>query len=77
MVISTKNMTPIEIALQIDEQGRTTAKKLYEFLELDKSNYAKWCRVNILENSFTEENIDYEVFVFEYENDTNSGNFKN
>lgn len=60
--------TPIEIALQVDEEGRTTARKLYEFLELDKSNYSKWCRVNILENTFADENVDYIVFVPKDEN---------
>ena len=34
--IHTGNQTPIEIALGVDERGMTTAKKLYEFLELDK-----------------------------------------
>nr|WP_312578245.1 antA/AntB antirepressor family protein [Sedimentibacter sp.] len=51
--------TPIEIALGIDEEGRTTARKLYGFLELDKSNYSKWCKRNILENEFAEEGIDF------------------
>ena len=31
---TTSTQTPIEIALKIDENGMTTAKKLYEFLEL-------------------------------------------
>lgn len=57
------NQTPIEIALGIDENGMTTAKKLYAFLELNKSNYSKWCRVNILENEFADENVDYWAFV--------------
>lgn len=51
--------TPIEIALGIDEQGRTTARKLYSFLELNQSNYSKWCKRNITENDFAEENVDY------------------
>ena len=51
--------TPIEIALGIDEQGRTTARKLYSFLELNQSQYARWCRSNITENDFAEEGIDY------------------
>ena len=34
----TVNLTPIEIALGIDSDGMTTAKNLYEFLEMDKSN---------------------------------------
>ena len=36
----TSHRTPIEIALGIDEKGMTTAKKLYEFLELNAGNYA-------------------------------------
>lgn len=53
------NQTPIEIALGIDSQGRTTAKKLYEFLELDRSHYNRWCNTNILKNKFAEEGTDY------------------
>ena len=51
--------TPIEIALGIDEQGRTTAKRLYAFLELNATHYSRWCRRNISENDFAEENVDY------------------
>ncbi len=54
--------------LKVDQEGKTTAKALYEFLELNKSNYAKWCKKNILENDFAEENIDYIVFVLKDEN---------
>ncbi|MCD7870750.1 MAG: hypothetical protein LUG59_09485 [Enterocloster clostridioformis] len=31
----TSKLTPIEIALGIDGEGRTTATKLYDFLELN------------------------------------------
>jgi Phage anti-repressor protein len=55
--------TPIEIALGIDENGMTTAKKLYEFLELNPKNYSHWCKRNITENEFAEENVDYWAFV--------------
>lgn len=65
---NTSKLTPIEIALGIDGEGRTTARKLYGFLELDMSNYAKWFRKNILENDFAEENTDYWVFVPKDEN---------
>lgn len=51
--------TPIEIALDIDKDGMTTAKKLYEFLELNPGNYARWCKSNITENEFAEEGVDY------------------
>lgn len=64
----TSKLTPIEIALGIDNEGRTTARKLYDFLELDMSNYAKWFRKNILENDFAEESTDYWVFVPKDEN---------
>lgn len=64
----TSKLTPIEIALGIDGEGRTTAKKLYEFLELDSSHYAKWFKRNILENDFAEENVDYWVFAPQGEN---------
>lgn len=64
----TSKLTPIEIALGIDNEGRTTARKLYDFLELDMSNYSKWFRKNIIENSFAEENVDYWVFVPKDEN---------
>ena len=57
--IDRKYLTPIEMVLGGDEQGMTTARKLYEFLELSPSNYSKWCRTNIIENDFAEENIDY------------------
>lgn len=59
----TSKQTPIEIALGIDGQGMTTAKKLFEFLELDSSHYAKWFKKNIIENNFAEENTDYWVFA--------------
>ena len=55
-IVNVTPKTPIEVALQIDEDGMTTAKKLYEFLELDESHYSRWVKVNILENPFAEEN---------------------
>lgn len=51
--------TPIEIALGVDRQGRTTAKRLYAFLELDETHYSRWCKRNITENDFAEEREDY------------------
>lgn len=67
-LITKSNQTPIEILLQVDEEGKTTAKALYEFLQLDKSHYSKWCKRNILENDFAEENVDYIVFALKGEN---------
>lgn len=63
----TSKQTPIEIVLGVDSQGMTTATKLYEFLELNPSNYSKWFKKNITENEFAEENTDYFPFVLQYE----------
>ena len=57
------HQTPIEIALGIDENGMTTASKLYTFLELNPSNFSKWCNRNIKNNRFSSENEDYFPFV--------------
>lgn len=53
------NQTPIEIALGIDAEGKTTARKLYTFLELAKGQFSRWAKTNILENEFAEEGVDY------------------
>lgn len=58
----TSKLTPIEIALGIDEDGMTTAKRLYEFLELNTAVYARWFRNNVLDNEFAEEGTDYFPF---------------
>lgn len=68
LMADTSNLTPIEIALGIDDDGMTTAKKLYEFLELDSKNYSRWCKTSITENEFAEEGTDYKVFVIKEEN---------
>lgn len=60
--------TPIEIALGVDENGMTTARKLYAFLELEPKNYSRWCKSNISDNEFATENEDYKVFVIDEEN---------
>ncbi len=57
------NLTPIEVALGIDDDGFTTARKLYEWLELDEGNYSRWVKTNILDNSFAEEGKDYSSLV--------------
>ena len=67
-MVDTSNLTPIEIALGIDEGGMTTAKKLYEFLELRAGDYSRWIKNNIAENEFAEEGTDYEVLRNNAEN---------
>lgn len=58
-IMETSNRTPIEIALKIDDEGFTTARKLYEWLELDDSNYTRWLKSNIVDNPYTEDGFDY------------------
>lgn len=58
-MIETKMQTPIEIALGIDENGMTTARKLYEFLELSKGQFSRWAKNNIINNQFAVQNEDY------------------
>lgn len=66
-IVNTTMQTPIEIALGIDENGMTTAKRLYEFLELNAGNYARWCKSNITDNEFAEEDIDFFPFFINEE----------
>ena len=62
-LVINKKQTPIEIALDIDETGHTTAKKLYKWLELDMSQYSRWVRANITDNAYAEEGKDYSTSV--------------
>ena len=55
-MIEKVNKTPIEIALQIDDDGYTTSRKLYFWLYENGSHYAKWLKENVTENPFAEEN---------------------
>jgi len=70
-ITNTTTQTPIEIALGVDENGMTTAKKLYTFLELAPQNYARWCKSNITDNEFAEENVDYWAFFLDEERNFN------
>lgn len=67
--------TPIEIALQIDENGHTTARALYEFLEMPTQNFARWAKTNIENNEFYEENADWWGF-FTMKNGNNCKDYK-
>ena len=62
-IMNTVAQTPIEIALGIDENGMTTARKLFFFLGMSKNNYSRWFRNNLTDNEFAEENIDYFPFL--------------
>ena len=70
IIVNTSNQTPIEIALGIDENGYTTARKLYAFLELRPDNFSRWAKKNITANDFAVENEDYMRLVIEDETPT-------
>ena len=38
--------TPIEVALDIDSEGMTTARKLYDFLGLAQGQFSRWAKTN-------------------------------
>ena len=66
-IVKTTSRTPIEVLLKIDEEGYTTARNLYEFLELDKKNYSRWSKTNIINNPYATESDDYFPFVINEE----------
>ena len=66
-VTITNNQTPIEIALGVDENGMTTARKLYAFLGLAQGQFSRWAKANITDNEFAEENVDYWGFDIDVE----------
>lgn len=51
--------TPIEVFLEMDENNMVSAKKLYDFLELAPSQFARWCEDNIINNVIVEKDTDY------------------
>jgi phage anti-repressor protein len=67
-VIATTECTPLEVALKMDQDGFVRCKSLYEFLELDKTHYIRWCKANIDDNPYAERNVDYQVLAFKGEN---------
>lgn len=67
---SAKMQTPIEITLGIDEEGMTTARKLYAFLELAQGQFSRWAKSNIVDNEFAIENEDYWRFDIDVETPT-------
>jgi phage anti-repressor protein len=66
-IISCTGLTPIEVLLKVDKDGYASSKNLYDFLELDKGNYSRWCKANIEDNAFAEEKVDYFSFLIKDE----------
>lgn len=66
-IVTTTNHSPIEVALGIDENGMTTARRLYSFLGLAKGQFSRWYKSNITENEFAEEGVDFWGFDIDVE----------
>ena len=49
--------------IKIDTDNKTTARELYEFLQLDRSNWSRWAKSNIDDNAFYQEGTDWWGFV--------------
>ena len=58
------------VALDIDEDGMTTARKLYTFLELAQGQFSRWVKSNIVDNEFATESRDYWRFDIDVETPT-------
>ena len=56
---SIDNEIPIEAALEMDEDGRISARKLYEFLELAPSQFSRWAKRNLVNNNSFSVNVDF------------------
>lgn len=75
-IMNITGQTPIEVLLKIDDEGYTTARNLYEFLELNPAHYARWINKNIENNPYAVSDIDY-IKVFSLLNKTGRGNYVN
>lgn len=48
--------------IKVNNNGKTTARALYDFLDLAKGQFARWANQHILNNQFAEEGFDFERF---------------
>jgi phage anti-repressor protein len=48
--------------IKIDPAGRTTARELYEFLQMNRTQFSRWAKTNIECNSFYQKGQDWEGF---------------
>jgi len=59
----TGDKTPIEILLQIENDEKVSARKLYKFFGLTHRSFARWAASNITENGFAVEGEDYIIVM--------------
>lgn len=66
-IVNYTENTPIEALLNVDSEGNTTARNLYEFLKLAKGQFSRWAKSNIVNNPYAEENKDWIGFDIDVE----------
>lgn len=66
-IVNYTENTPIEALLNVDKEGNTTARNLYEFLKLAKGQFSRWAKSNIVNNPYAEENKDWIGFDIDVE----------
>ena len=45
--------------IKITSEGKISSRELYGFLQLNWAAYARWCRMNIVQNVYAQEGIDW------------------
>lgn len=48
--------------IKINPDGKTTARELYKFLDLNPSQFSRWVKSHIIDNEFAEAGVDYKGF---------------
>ena len=48
--------------IKINPDGKTTARELYKFLDLNPSQFSRWVKSHIIDNEFAEAGTDYRGF---------------
>lgn len=56
--------------IKVNSEGQSTARELYEFLELKPAHFARWAKDNIENNVYAEENVDYLRLTYQGETPT-------
>lgn len=47
--------------IKVNDEGQCTARELYEFLELNETQFARWAKVNIVDNEFYAMGVDWSI----------------
>lgn len=71
-----ETQSPIELLLEVGEDGRVSSRNVYKFLGHDFANYSRWCRNNITSNEFADEGEDYTRLFIKEEHGQNTTDYR-